>query len=545
MDKNKDYTGQVFLLASVVIVILLGVSRIHGFRVGGVKIKKINILSDIVRDEYAPEPDEGDLYFDTTFLAEGRAVEAEQQTEQAAEAFRTEQVLVAAAEPTVPSGEERPLPPSSDSASMTAEPVPAASEDSLRTGPEAPAERERRPETPADWVPIEDFGGEVPAMDRFYGALFDMPEDRPVRIAVLGDSFIEGDILTADLREGLQDIYGGRGVGFVPFSSSVAMLRGTVKHTASGWRTVSVKDKRQAPEDLQDKFFLSGDLCLPSEGASVRMEGVAFRKHIDTAGALRLIFINREQTVLHVTVDDTLTRTFAPESGEQVQQIDIRGPFRSVAAKIERPEGFIGYGIELADRSGVIVDNYSIRGNSGLALFGTNFGVNSQIGALLGGYDLIVLQYGLNVMSADVMRYDAYADAFARVVKYMKRCFHGASILVMGVGDRSTQREGRFVTMPAVHGMIAAQRRAAEEAGVAFWNTFEAMGGEGAMVRLVEKNWAAKDYTHIGYRGGKFVAGKLVDALREGAADKAEAERKKRQPEIPPFGMMPDSLSFE
>ena len=36
------------------------------------------------------------------------------------------------------------------------------------------------------------------------------------------------------------------------------------------------------------------------------------------------------------------------------------------------------------------------------------------------------------------------------------------------------------------------------------------------MVRFVEKHWAAKDYTHIGYTGGKYVADRLVDALITG-----------------------------
>ncbi|MDE6431322.1 MAG: hypothetical protein K2K65_09160, partial [Duncaniella sp.] len=35
------------------------------------------------------------------------------------------------------------------------------------------------------------------------------------RIAVVGDSYIEGDIFTQDLRELFQDTYGGQGVGFV------------------------------------------------------------------------------------------------------------------------------------------------------------------------------------------------------------------------------------------------------------------------------------------------------------------------------------------
>ena len=119
-------------------------------------------------------------------------------------------------------------------------------------------------------------------------------------------------------------------------------------------------------------------------------------------------------------------------------------------------------------------------------------------------------------LSPEVMRYGSYAKNFVRVINYMKQCFPGSSVLVMGICDRSMQRDGEFETMPSVPGMIAAQRSAAEQAGVAFWNTFDAMGGHNSMVRFVERRWAAKDYTHIGYTGGKYVADRLVDALITG-----------------------------
>ena len=47
-----------------------------------------------------------------------------------------------------------------------------------------------------------------------------IPEDDGlVRKAVFGDSFIEADIFTADLREMLQKRFGGCGVGFVTITS--------------------------------------------------------------------------------------------------------------------------------------------------------------------------------------------------------------------------------------------------------------------------------------------------------------------------------------
>ena len=57
-----------------------------------------------------------------------------------------------------------------------------------------------------------------------------------VRIAVFGDSFIEADIFTADLREMLQKRFGGCGVGFVTITSMTSGYRPTVRH--SFWRMV-------------------------------------------------------------------------------------------------------------------------------------------------------------------------------------------------------------------------------------------------------------------------------------------------------------------
>lgn len=525
MKEERNYTGRVFLITLLVTVFMLGLSQLPGYRVGKTKLKRINILSDIVGQEEHPELEGADLYFDTTFLAEGRAIEAEEQAARADSARKAtpppvvEQQWKAA--PAIPV----------DKAPRTDVPRPAPSADSS-----------------AAVVPFEDFGGDTLAMSRFYASLLDGNEQRPVRIAVLGDSFIEGDIITADIREQLQDLYGGCGVGFIPFSSSVAMLRSTARHTFSGWTTYNVKDYRQAPEALKDKFFISGNLCIPSEGASVRVEGVGFRKHIDRADVARLIFMNRESASLHVVVNDTLSRDFHPDPSPYVQQIAIHAPIRSIAVSVSDTAGFVGYGIEFESGQGVSLDNYSIRGNSGLALFATNAGINTQIGKMLGGYDLIVLQYGLNVMSADVMHYDSYAKNFVKVINYMKRCFPSSSILVMSVCDRSTQRDGEFVTMPSVGPMIDAQRSAAREAGVAFWNTFEAMGGYNSMVRFVDRNWAAKDYTHIGYRGGKFVAGAFMRAVEQGLAAERQAREEAaeaRKPEVPRFDFYPESGQTE
>ena len=163
----------------------------------------------------------------------------------------------------------------------------------------------------------------------------------------------------------------------------------------------------------------------------------------------------------------------------------------------------------LEDSVGVSVHNFSVRSNSGLALLGTDYRINREFDEYM-NYDMVILQYGLNAMSADVTDYGYYQKQLVKIINYIKQCFPGSAVVVMSVGDRSTMQNGTAVTMPAVKAMLKTQERAAEECGVGFWNTYEAMGGDNSMPKFVERHWAAKDYTHIGYPGGKYIAEQFV-----------------------------------
>ena len=72
--------------------------------------------------------------------------------------------------------------------------------------------------------------------------------------------------------------------------------------------------------------------------------------------------------------------------------------------------------------------------------------------------------------------------------------------------------------MPGVKALINYQQMMAMEEGIAFWNLYEAMGGEGAMRRMADARpaEAGRDYTHINRRGGKRIAGILFKALVHG-----------------------------
>ena len=64
--------------------------------------------------------------------------------------------------------------------------------------------------------------------------------------------------------------------------------------------------------------------------------------------------------------------------------------------------------------------------------------------------------------------------------------------------------------MKEVKQLVALQQQMAADMKVAFFNFFEAMGGEGSVKTLVERSYANKDYTHLNYKGGKELASDLV-----------------------------------
>ncbi|MBR3717423.1 MAG: hypothetical protein IKN19_05560, partial [Bacteroidaceae bacterium] len=78
--------------------------------------------------------------------------------------------------------------------------------------------------------------------------------------------------------------------------------------------------------------------------------------------------------------------------------------------------------------------------------------------------------------------------------------------------------EGEILTMPGIRNLVRFQHQLAADEGVAFWNMFEAMGGNESMKALVEKHpsLAALDYTHLNFRGGKYLASLLFEAIQYG-----------------------------
>lgn len=377
---------------------------------------------------------------------------------------------------------------------------------------------------------IEDFSENKGISSDFYRRLASLKAlERPLRIAFLGDSFIEGDIMTADIREQLQALFGGRGVGYMPLATIAAGYRQTIRHQYQGWEPVTMVTK----DPDWSKFTLTGQYFVPDEGATVSYATTNYRQHAEAFHSLRFFFINEKSTDIHVSLNRKEPTVFTPDSGKWLQQIELKGEIRQVDVSVADVAGFTAFGFTLNDNRGIAVDNFSLRGFSGMPLGSVNSYLCSAFNKQL-PYDLIVLQYGLNVAEKDVLAYGAYRDQMIRVVNRLKECYPESAVMVVSVGDRSIKGDDGFETMNAIRPMVKAQRQVAERSQVLFWNLFEAMGGANSMIRYAEHAppYANKDYTHITHAGGKPLADAFVSAMMSGLRNFLIEDIQKQEKEL-------------
>lgn len=416
---------------------------------------------------------------------------------------------------------------------------------------------------PEGMVPIEDFAdpsGVNREMDKFYEAL-DHASQRPVRIAYYGDSFVEGDILTADLREMFQQRYGGNGVGFVDIGHVADGFRISVKHSHKGWAEHHANDKKGSGYK-GELAGISGNYFLPS-GTGVNTLTCSTQygaAHLAKADVATIYYVAGSNLSLTASIDGgdprvihgsanmpaasepTYDTVYEPTdstdstghpimravkvqrepagastselSGGEIRAERISGPLTSIEMKAHGNGRF--FGIALDGKSGVCVDNFSMRSSNGVYLSGIPSATLSQFNKLR-PYDLIVLHFGLNVASPKVKDYSAYARQMGEVVDHFRHAFPGASILVVSCSDRGKRgNDGQIHTMPGITELGAYQRRLASDHRVAFWNLYEGMGGDGSIGTMKENKQANLDYTHINRAGGKYVAQILFDVLMNG-----------------------------
>ncbi|MGQ0829097.1 MAG: hypothetical protein ACT4ON_11970 [Bacteroidota bacterium] len=344
------------------------------------------------------------------------------------------------------------------------------------------------------------------------------------RIAYFGDSMIEGDLITQDLRTHMQDAFGGSGVGFVPITSIVAGFRTSIIHSFNGWTTYNLLDKLPSGHllgisgygfvpDLIDSF----DSATNSSNCWVKYVAVK-KRHLDKFPQAKLLY-GKSRGENYAVINGKRYKLDGTKTVNELL-IDNGNACQSVNAKFQCKTPIDIFGFSAESDSGAFVDNFSFRGNSGMPITKVSKSVYSGTNECL-GYDLVILEYGLNVVSENVMDYSWYERGMNNVIKHIRESFPGASILLISVGDKGYHKDNVYQTNPGVPLLVEVQKRLAENNKLAFWNLYDAMGGNGSMVKWVEEDpaYANKDYAHFNFKGAHKVGKLLFDKLMSEYSD--------------------------
>ena len=370
----------------------------------------------------------------------------------------------------------------------------------------------------------------------FYEKLYQLEKNpqAKVRIAYYGDSMTDGDLIVQDVRANYQERFGGSGVGFVSITSESAASRGSVKSSYSkNWKTQSYLNVKKplSPFGVNGHVFFAND---KANATWVQYE--AGKNKNSTSLDNATLFYGRgskKGNVNFIIGKDTLRKTLNPNSLVNTLKVSS-GSLKAFKANFVHADSIPIYGFNFDNGSGVHVDNFSQRGNSGLPISMFNTSVMQAFNNNL-KYDLVVLHYGTNVLNYGTKNYSWYQRGMTKTINKIKESFPGVSILIISTADKSTKYDLEMKTDSAVVPLMKAQKTYALESESGFVNLYTLMGGDGSMVKWADESPARanKDYTHFNQRGAKAIGNLLYSQLNKGYEEYKVLREKRETAEKP------------
>ena len=346
-----------------------------------------------------------------------------------------------------------------------------------------------------------------PALQKFNEKLIALSEGKKVkiRIAWFGDSQIEGDFITQDVREQLQNYFGQqKGVGYAPLSSISSDFRRTVKVITTG----DIKTDNFKKQDYNAGLFFSG-YSFFSNNLEVNFQDNV-RKSSEQITQKWLLFGRGDSIV--VKIHDTVHKY--PANSEFNRVLVGSGVSNKAKFTVSSKRTPV-YGVSSEPQSGIVLDNFSFRGITGVELKKLNSTLLAEINKS-GYYDLIVFQYGVNLMfKPNDTNYDYYYRAMRPVLKKFKDNMPNTEFLMFSCSDRAFNYDGTWKTAIGIDSLIATQARLAYNNDIPFYNFYKSIGGSGTIVKWADSTvqYANKDYIHFNYRGAKAVAKTIFTAF--------------------------------
>lgn len=359
----------------------------------------------------------------------------------------------------------------------------------------------------------------------------DQARNKKVRIMHFGDSQIEADRITSYVRNELQKLFGGYGAGL--FAVEQVTRKMSVKQTHSeNWKRyagfgrkkdTAIKHKKYGALLAFSKYspiIKSADSTNFSSWISIKKPTASYSR-TKNYQELYLFYGNgAKKSHLQVLADSALVFMDSLESGSEVKfkKINFSSTPKEIRLLFKAQESPDFYGLSIEGKNGVVMDNIPLRGASGTEFSKQDKTCLKQMFDLLKP-SLLILEFGGNTIPYIKSKERAYKYGrwFGSQIKLLKTLCPDAAILVIGPADMSKKEGTTFATYPLLSEVRNALKQHTFSEGGAFWDMYEAMGGENTMPKWAEETppLASKDYIHFTSKGAKKIAELFYAALKE------------------------------
>jgi len=135
--------------------------------------------------------------------------------------------------------------------------------------------------------------------------------------------------------------------------------------------------------------------------------------------------------------------------------------------------------------------------------------------------NLQIIMYGGNELADRRMNLRVYEKKYRNVIQRIRSGRPEGSCVIMTPVDHGERVRGRVKTVPLLKKVITIQQRIAKDFGCGFFNTWKAMGGEGAMGRWyrAKPRLAWGDYAHLTRDGDRVMGAMIYKAIMKGFSD--------------------------
>jgi lysophospholipase L1-like esterase len=342
-------------------------------------------------------------------------------------------------------------------------------------------------------------------LDSFYQKLYRLKSSNrgAVSIVHIGDSHIQADLLTAEVRDGLQQFFGNAGRGLVfPYQLAQSNAPGDI----SSFSNTSWQFNRVAHPEIAFPYGISG-YGIQSNNANASIT-LSLRDQ-ETFNRLKFFTGNTSWTLTTVNNDSTYALNNRDSLGyHEVLLENAASSFSLNAVPSGDTKEFYGVSLENS-MPGVIYHTIGVNG-ARYDQYNVADRFWEQLPALKA--DLYIVSLGTNEAQRTTFPESAFLAGLNTFIQHLKRSSPGASILITTAPDSYKGRRSNLVLKQ----LNTALTNYCNKNFIPLWDLYNITNGYGSAYNWSRRGLMSRDRVHFTSAGYRLQGNLLFTALAKG-----------------------------